>query len=140
MNFVLDNSVTMRWAFKNGKPEALAYALAVLESFEQADAVVPALWHLEVANVLLAAERDSRVGEADAIGFMARLDALPIQTDLTPPASVRGQTFMLAREHNLSAYDASYLELAMRERLPLATLDSELRKAACQAGVPIYLG
>lgn len=139
MRFVLDNSVAMRCAFKNGKPKALTYALAVLDRFEEADAVVPALWHLEVANVLLAAERDARVGEADALGFMARLGALPIHTDQAAPAAVRGQTFLLAREHALSAYDAAYMELAIRESLPLATLDSDLRKAAKRAGVKIYL-
>ena len=139
MRFVLDNSITMRWAFRNGKPEALRYALAVLDSFEGADALVPALWHLEVANVLLAAERDARVGEADAVSFLARLDGLPILTDSAQPAMVRGQTFMLAREHALSAYDAAYLELAMREKLPLATLDADLRKAANRAGLKLYL-
>lgn len=139
MSFVLDNSVTMRWAFKNGQPEDQAYAFKVLDSFTEHDAFVPVLWHLEVTNVLLSAERDRRIGEADSLSFLSHLSSLPIRTDHGMPGVAHDRIFLLAREFGLSSYDTAYLELAARSHLPLATLDQDLKKAALKFGVSLYL-
>ncbi len=103
------------------------------------EAVVPHLWHLEAANVLLGAEkrRDLAVGEVE--GFITQLESLPIQVDPLTAQQAFSRTIGLSRAYKLSSYDASYLELAIREGLPLTTLDKDLKKAAKKAGVTLYL-
>jgi predicted nucleic acid-binding protein len=133
--FVLDCSVTVSWFFED---EADAYAEAVADSLVSATAVVPALWHLEVANVLLVGERRKRATTAKVAQFLTLLRALPITTDGETHSRAWTDTLNLARTHGLSAYDAAYLELAVRRGLPLATLDNELKAAAKAAGVPLY--
>lgn len=130
--FVLDCSVAMAWCFES---EADAYTDAVLGSLPGRTAVVPALWPLEVANVLLVAERRRRLRGADVVRFLDLLGELPIVVD--GPVGIRDLAALMAlgREHRLSAYDAAYLHLAMRERLPLATHDRALRAAARAVGV-----
>ncbi len=132
MAFVLDASVTMAWCFED---EATPAADAVLDRLGQQEAVVPALWRLEVANVLLAAERRRRVSEATAARFVELLTALPIRVDPDPA----GLTELLAagRRHGLSAYDACNLVLAERLGVPLATLDEGLAAAGRAAGVAV---
>ena len=135
MNFVLDNSVTMRWFFGDGKPQELAYAGKVLEAMKVANAIVPATWGLEVANVIARAEAKALVTEARSGAFLEMLDGVSIEVDATTFAHALGATLQLARRYKLSAYDASYLELALRRGIPLATLDEDLQKAAKKAGV-----
>ena len=135
MNFVLDNSVTMRWFFGDGKPQELAYAGKVLDAMKVADAIVPATWGLEVANVIARAEAKALVTEARSGAFLEMLDGVSIEVDTATFAHALGATLQLARRHKLSAYDASYLELAIRRGIPLATLDEDLQKAAKKAGV-----
>jgi predicted nucleic acid-binding protein len=130
--FVLDASMTLSWAFEG---ECAPFTVAVLKSLETVHAVVPALWPIEVANVLRTAERRGRMDVAARTAFLERLWLLPIAIEHRPAAWLAQQILPLARVHNLSAYDAAYLELAIREALPLATLDDELRRAACAAGV-----
>lgn len=133
--FVIDCSVTMAWYFKD---EATAYTNAVRASLATESAVVPALWPLEVANVLLRGERRKRSTQARAAKWLRYLSALPIAVDAEAPFRAFDYTLSLARAHKLTAYDAAYLELALRRGLPLGTLDRELEKAAKAVGVRIY--
>ena len=135
MSFVLDNSVTMRWFFGDGKPLELAYAAKVLDALKSTNAIVPATWGLEVANVIARAEAKSLVTEARSGAFLALLEGVNIDVDAATFVHALSGTLQLARRYKLSAYDASYLELALRRGLPLATLDEDLQKAANKAGV-----
>ena len=132
--FVLDCSVAMAWCFED---ESDGYADAVLDRLDNGTAVVPSHWPLEVANVLLDAERRGRLKEADSTRFLELLGALPIEVDSETPARAFGAILSLGREHGLSSYDAAYLELAMRESVPVASLDQPLRLAAEGSGVSL---
>jgi len=133
-NFVIDNSVVMTWCFKD---ETSQYADAILDKLEVSTAVVPSIWPLEVGNVLLVAERKKRLSEADSARFIALLTELPITIEQEPPGRMLKEILALAREHQLSSYDASYLDLAMRKGLPIATLDNGLVAAAERSQTPI---
>ena len=133
--FVLDNSVTMCWLFNDGSAEDLAYAESVLTRLNSAQAVVPSLWGLEVANVLFRAESKGFLTEARSQTFVSKLGCLAISVDHETAEHALQETLGLARRYKLSSYDASYLELALRSGAPLATLDKELSKAAQLAGV-----
>jgi predicted nucleic acid-binding protein len=137
--FVLDNSVAMRWLLASEKVADQNYAEAVLKTLTDADARVPNLWHLEAANVLLAAEKNGNIDAGTAEAFIAHLDSLPLQVDSLTAQQAFNRTLALARAYKLSTYDAAYLELALREGLPLATLDKDLIKAAKKANVQLYL-
>ena len=133
--FVLDASVALAWYFQD---EAHPYAEAVARSFPAFAAVVPTVWPLEVANALLMAERRRRGTSATASQWASYLAALPIAIDDQSLGRVFGDVLSLARAHNLSVYDASYVELAVRSGLPLASLDERLRSAARAAGVEMF--
>lgn len=135
MSFVLDNSVTMRWFFGDGKPQELAYAGKVLDALKTGKAIVPVTWGLEVANVLARAEAKELVSEARSSEFLEMLEGVDIVVDTATFAHALSDTLQLARRLKLSAYDASYLELALRLGMPLATLDEDLQKAAKKVGV-----
>jgi predicted nucleic acid-binding protein len=137
--FVLDASVAIRWALRDGSAADRAYADQVLDSFAVTFAVVPALWYTETIHVLRCAENDGKFGESAMTGFVYRLGQLPIEADTAAPAGIQLAVAAISREFRLSGYDAQYLELARRRNMPLATLDKDLRKAAKKAGVPIYL-
>jgi len=126
-NFVLDGSVTMVWGFED---EADEYAEAILERMPDLQAHVPSLWPLEVANALLVGERRRRITSAETARFIAILGAFPITVDDQTVAHAWADTMHLARAHNLSSYDAAYLELAVRLGLPLAALDGKLKKGS----------
>ena len=133
--FVLDNSIVMAWSFAD---ETSAYADAVLDSLATTRAIVPVLWPLEVANALLMGERRKRSTEAETIRWISILNRLPIVMDDQTNTRAWGDTIALARGHSLSAYDAAYLELAIRLGLPLATLDQPLKAIAKAVGVFLY--
>lgn len=137
--FVLDNSVAMRWLLTSYKRADQKYAIATLASLQNTTAMVPTLWHLEAANVLLGAKNKGQLSVADIERFVSQLDVLPIQTDSLTSQQAFGSTLSLAQAYQLSSYDAAYLELALREGIPLATLDKDLLKAARKAKVDIYL-
>ncbi|MGH7477612.1 MAG: type II toxin-antitoxin system VapC family toxin [Longimicrobiales bacterium] len=132
MNFVIDASVALAWCFED---EGGDYALAVLEELRASEAVAASLWPLEVANGLLTAERGGRIEPADARRFARLLLSLPIAVDRVARREVFEASHALARKHALSAYDAAYLELAVRLGVPLATLDDRLTDAAGEEGV-----
>jgi predicted nucleic acid-binding protein len=134
-SLVLDASVNLAWVFED---EAGPYADTVLEALAEVEALVPAIWPLEVGNALLVAERRGRLNQADTSLFLALLGQLPITVEPQRPEQVLGEILALAREQGLSTYDAAYLHLAMRQGLPLATADKSLRQAAARIGVPVY--
>ena len=136
MRFVLDNSVVMRWLLKDGSDERLASAAKVLDLLTQdnAQAIVPGVWPLEVANVIVKAEAKGLVSEARAMAFIGLLDDMGISVDTRTAERALTDTLQLARRYQLSSYAASYLELALREGLPLATLDADLQSAMLQTG------
>lgn len=140
MNLVLDASVTLSWLLADGKAADRRYAGSVLEAMKvpQAVAEVPVTWGLEVANVLVKGEVRGLINEAQSNAFLEMLAGIRIEAD--PATFVRSitDTLQLARRYRLSAYDASYLELALRGSLPLASLDVGLMKAARKAGVLRY--
>ncbi len=131
---VLDCSVAVSWLFQD---EADSGSDALQEVVAEKGAIVPALWPLEVANVLLQAERRGRVTAADTDERLNLLASLPITIDDAAGNLAYAGIVMLAREHGLTSYDAAYLELAARAGVPLATLDKALRKAAANAGVKV---
>jgi predicted nucleic acid-binding protein len=133
--FVIDASIVLSWCFAD---EADDYADAVLGSLAWSSAVAPAVWPLEIGNALLVAERRKRLCQADSARFLALLDELPITVEPEPPRRMLREIMALAREKKLSTYDASYLDLAMRAGLPLATNDSPLRAAAKKARVELH--
>jgi predicted nucleic acid-binding protein len=133
--FVIDNSVVMTWCFES---ERNGYTVAVLESLLTTEAVVPAIWPLEVGNVLLVAERKNRLSQASMARFLTLLGGLPILVEQETPERMLKEILALAREYGLSTYDASYLDLAMRLNLGLSTQDASLLKAAEKCQVPLY--
>jgi len=132
--FVLDTSVTLGALFAD---EQDAYSLAVLATLEDAAARVPALWHLELGNILGRALRAGRISAADLATSWQRLQALDIQVLPTPDDARLWAERSL--EWGLSSYDCCYLELARQQRLPLATKDALLAGAARRIGVSVYL-
>ncbi len=133
-DFVLDTSVTMAWCFPDEEtPETRDLFMRMPTSA----VIVPAIWPREVANVLLIGERRHRLTQAQVVQFMELLQTLAITIEAGGAMETLGSVVAIGRRHNLSAYDASYLELAMRQGLPLATQDTRLRAAATRAGVPL---
>ena len=133
-DLVLDASVALTWCFKN---EATAAADRVLERLAAQAASVPAIWHLEIANVLALSERRGRITSAGSAEFIELLETLEIVVDEETPARALGRVLNLAREERLTAYDAAYLELAMRLGIPLASKDGDLCDAAERLGVSV---
>ena len=135
MSFVLDTSVTMRWFFGDGTPQSREYAFKLFDILESGSAIVPVTWGLEVANVIARVEIKELMPQVRSDAFIERLRGMDIKVDEATFEHALFDTLHLARKYKLSSYDASYLELAMRLDLPLATLDDNLRKAAKKAGV-----
>lgn len=131
MSFVLDASVSAVWALADeSSPVADVAALRL----KNENALVPSLWWYEVRNLLVINERRQRMTVAESALFFELLSSFPIQVD---PVEDEQTVFRFARELRLSYYDAAYLAVAYRNRLPLATLDKDLRDAALAAGVSL---
>ena len=125
--FVVDNSVVMGWCFSDQGP---GDKWGLLDRLKAHGALAPSVFPLELGNVLIVAERRKKLTRADAEHFLSLVRALPIRIEAEPVARQWGEVMALARQFTLSTYDASYLDLAMRSGLPLATTDDSLRKAA----------
>lgn len=132
---VLDSSVTLAWFFRD---EADPYADAIAGLFPDVEAWVAGIWPLEVANAILVGERRKRSTQAQAQKWLSYLQSLDIRVDGEMTAQAFHDILNLGRSRGLFAYDAAYLELAMRRGLPLATLDGKLKAAAAAVGVPLY--
>jgi predicted nucleic acid-binding protein len=137
VTFVLDASVALSWLLQDADAREAAYAFSVLKALRAGGvgASVPMTWGLEIANVLARAERKDQLTEAQSESFLEMLQATQIEADSATFMQSLTDTLQLARRYRLSSYDASYLELALRAALPLATLDEDLRRAARKAGV-----
>ena len=134
-SFVLDASLALAWCFET---ETNPFIDAVLDSFVNHTAVVPGIWPLEIGNALVVAERLKILDQASSTRFLNLLHQLPITIEQETPSRMFGEILLLAREQQLSTYDASYLDLAMRSGLPLASRDSALLQAADRCGVQPY--
>jgi predicted nucleic acid-binding protein len=138
MNFVLDSSFTLAWVLKD---EATPETDRVLDSLGHGTkAFVPPLWRWEVGNALLNVERQKRATSAETSGHLLLLESLPVEVDEAALGQAWTATHLLARKHNLTSYDAAYLELALRRGLPLASFDKELLMAAKMERVSSVLG
>jgi predicted nucleic acid-binding protein len=133
-DLVLDASVALAWCFKN---EATAAGDRVLERLAVDAASVPAIWHLEIANVLALSERRGRITSAKSGEFIGLLGTLGVVVDEETPLRALDRVLDLARAERLTAYDAAYLELAMRLGIPLASKDADLCNAAERLGVSV---
>ncbi|MGA2886617.1 MAG: type II toxin-antitoxin system VapC family toxin [Terracidiphilus sp.] len=133
MAFVLDASVTLSWAFPDEDNPVAIRAGQLLESSAES-ALVPSLWWYEVRNILIVSERRRRTTPLRTASFLKEIADLSIVIDFSQDESI---VLELARQTHLTVYDAAYLALAMRERIPLATLDKNLREAALATGVEL---
>jgi predicted nucleic acid-binding protein len=133
---VIDCSVVMGWCFTD---EANNYTRAVLAALSAQSACVPSVWPLEVGNTLVVMERRRRIDTEKSEDFLRRLTNLYIDIEREPDGRIFGEILALARKHQLSTYDASYLDVALRRELPLATQDKALMRAAaawrCSSGI-----
>ena len=136
MSFVLDNSVALSWCFED---EQTPSVMALLDRVMETGAMAPLLWPLEALNGLLVAERRRRLDAAKRAELAGLLRALPITLDDDTAEKSWEDTARLAERFTLSVYDATYLELAQRRRLPLASKDRALRSAAAALGVVVLV-
>ena len=134
MSLVLDSSATLAWIYGD---ETTATIRALFDQVADAGAVVPDLWRLEVANSLTVAVRRNRIDAEFRRAALADLALLDIRADQQTDSHAWSETLHLADRFRLTLYDAAYLELAQRRKLPLATLDQELGTAARAAGTSI---
>lgn len=132
--FVLDASVALAWCFED---EATPFADGLLARLEVEEATAPAIWPLEVANGIQSAERRGRIDERELPALAQLLLALPIRIEEIPLDAALKDVLPLARTLGLSAYDAAYVELAIRRAVPLATIDDALARAATAAGAEL---
>lgn len=126
-SFVVDSSVAMAWCFLD---EATPSTRKLLERMGSEAALVPGWWYIELTNVLALAEKKGRIDATQVAEFIALIESLNMEVDNEAPQRAFGHLLPLCRTHQLTSYDAMYLDLAVRRKLPLATLDEPLRKAA----------
>jgi predicted nucleic acid-binding protein len=134
VSLVVDCSIAVAWCIED---EASAATDALLERVRDEGGIVPSLWHLELGNVLVQAERRGRLNAHDVTSRLELLRALPIVTDDETPIRALREVVTLARAETLTTYDAAYLELALRKGTALATKDSALGAAARRAGITV---
>jgi predicted nucleic acid-binding protein len=132
--FVVDSSVALTWLFKD---EATSHTAELLGRLDDETALVPSWWFLELVNVMALAERNRRITPPESAIFIGELLKLDIEVDVEGGERAFSQLLPLCRTHQITSYDAIYLDLAVRRRLPLATLDEQLRKAAKKLGVKL---
>jgi predicted nucleic acid-binding protein len=132
---VIDSSIALTWCFED---EASAETDDLFERVRDDGAVVPGLWHLELSNVLLQAEKRGRISATDIALRLELIADLPIAVDQETVARSWREILILARAEHLTTYDAAYLELAIRHGLPLMTKDDELGAAAKRLGISVF--
>lgn len=134
MGFVLDASIALAWCFSD---ESTDFTRKLLAQLENDRALVPAIWPLEVGNILVMAERRKCISYAEMVQFLELLKMLHIETDADTTSKAFNEILSLAHSEKLTTYDAAYVELAMRHGLPLASKDIKLCTVAKQLGVHI---
>lgn len=135
MSFVLDASVALCWCFKD---EADRYAKSVFPALRTTPAVVPAIWPVELANGLMVGERRKRISQTAVSELLVAFSALPIRLEPAVSCEHLPQLISIARQYPLSVYDALYLDVALQQQLPLATIDKQLRRASRKMGIELY--
>lgn len=140
MKLVLDASMALAWVFERSNKIEAECAQHALNLLMEAETFVPSLWHTEIINALLVGERRQVITEARVIDYLNRLSGLPIITDDATVFGRRDLVMALAREHKLTAYDATYLDLALRHNATLATFDRKLIEAMRNAGGIVLFG
>jgi predicted nucleic acid-binding protein len=131
---VLDASIALSWCFED---ESTPAGRQVLSRLDEDAGLVPSHWYLEIVNALVIAERRRRITAARVDDYLHQLSVLEIEVDHRASERAFEQLLPLCRAHQLTSYDAAYLDLAHRHRLPLATCDIDLGRAAAQLGVPV---
>ena len=131
---ILDCSMTMAWCFAD---ESTPETVGIQDRLASEAAVVPAHWCLEVVNVLTIAEQRKRISPDDASQFVQMLSILDIQVDEEASRCAFDHILPLSRSHGLTSYAAAYLDLVLRRRLPLASLDDALRQAVTSLGMQV---
>jgi predicted nucleic acid-binding protein len=132
---IVDASVALAWCFPD---EASEYADAVLVALEDEKILVPSIWPVEFANALVVGERRKRIRQPEIRRFIELLKGLDILEDGQPFADTVNNVLPLARHYELSAYDAAYIDVAVRREASLAALDTTLQKAARAAGIEVF--
>ena len=135
--FVLDCSVVFYWFFDREPLAHYRYATQIKKSFDHATAWVPALWKIEVTNVLVTARKKEKITLNESLSCLHLLAELPIEV---ADEIEESEILQLSLEFGLTAYDAMYLSLALNRGIPIATLDQALISAAKKAGVDLYHG
>jgi predicted nucleic acid-binding protein len=138
MKIVLDASMALAWIFERQNKKENLCSQKTLIAMTDSETIVPTLWHIEITNALLVGERRKVITEAQVIDYLNRLSKLPILTDETVISNRREMIMALAREYELTAYDATYLDLALRVNAILATFDNKLATAMEKAGGKIF--
>jgi predicted nucleic acid-binding protein len=138
LTLILDASASLAWIFERTDRVEAEHATTVLAVLKHRPAFVPALWHIDILNALVVAQRRGIISVSKAMDFLTKLDRLPIQTDEIVMPSRKEAIFTLAGQYGLSAYDATYLELALRMGAALVTFDKKLTQARDAAGVSSY--
>jgi predicted nucleic acid-binding protein len=135
--FVLDASIAISWCFPGDPSEDTPYSRRVLKELVANDAIVPEIWAFEIANSIFVSYRKrKRISEQQITEYLSLLRALPIRVEQQGLwANVNLES--LARCQNVTAYDAAYLDLALRTGLALATSDEPLRQAAIAQGIAV---
>jgi predicted nucleic acid-binding protein len=131
----IDASVALAWCFPD---EASNYADSVLLALENQTVIVPTIWAVEITNALLVGERRKRIRQPEIRRFVDLLKGLSVVEERQKFAETVSNVLPLAREYDLSAYDAAYLDVAIRHEIPLATLDAAMQKACTAAGIEIF--
>jgi predicted nucleic acid-binding protein len=134
LSLIVDMSVVLAWFFEE---EHTAKALSLLRRVEKDGMLVPPLWWYELENGLIVGERRGRKSAAESTAFLSLVSALPIETDDAPRHRLSESIIAVGREYGLTAYDASYVELAARRGATLATFDLALRRCAASLGVKV---
>ncbi len=131
---VIDCSITLAWLFEDERSPEID---TLLRSWQQGTLIVPSLWHIEVANAVVTAEKRGRLAPNTIPALLELVTDLPVETDEETVIHALHETLQHARKMKLTAYDAVYLELALRRNLPLATRDEALRAAAVKIGIDV---
>ena len=131
---IIDCSITMAWCFSD---ESTAKTSKILDRMIDETALVPSLWFLEVANVLAMAEKKKRISRAQSAEFLSLLGTFEVEVDDEFVGRAFSHFLPICRDRDLTSYDATYLDLAVRRSLPLASLDDNLRRAGKSLGVPL---